>query len=195
MAEVRVLVEGYARRRAGRFTASSSAVLLEDSGRRVLADPGCEEKLLLRALEREGLSPRDIDLVFLTHCHLDHLLNIRLFRGVDVADGKTVYSGDEETALRGRIPGTRIEIAAAPGHSRDHAALLAETGGGVVAVAGDLWWWEDGMRQAAGRRLLSVADPLAEDRKALKASRKMVLSKADFVVPGHGKAFAVGRGI
>ncbi|MDD5317432.1 MAG: MBL fold metallo-hydrolase [Candidatus ainarchaeum sp.] len=195
MAKLKVLVEGYARKTAGGWEASSTAVLLEDSGKRIVVDPGCNERMLLEALGKEMVSPGDVDLVFLTHCHLDHLLNVRLFPGVDVADARNAYRGDEEFALKGRIPGTGIRIIDTPGHVREHSALLAETGDGVVAVAGDLWWWREGMQpeMPGEAELLSLEDHIAEDKEMLVASRKAILAMADLIVPGHGKPFRVEK--
>lgn len=48
-------------------------------GLNILVDPGANRKKLLEALEKDGLRPEYIDMVFLTHYHLDHILNIRSF--------------------------------------------------------------------------------------------------------------------
>lgn len=193
MAKLKVLVEGYARKRTGGWEASSTAVLVEDAGKRIVVDPGCNDELLLEALRKEGLLPKDVGLVFLTHCHLDHLLSLRLFPGVGVADARNVYRGDEEFALEGRIPGTEIGIIGTPGHVREHSALLVKADEGVVAVAGDLWWWREGMQPGTlgEAELLSVEDHGAEDKEMLAASRKAIIGLADFVIPGHGKLFKI----
>ncbi|MDI6807027.1 MAG: MBL fold metallo-hydrolase, partial [Candidatus Aenigmarchaeota archaeon] len=88
MTEVKVLIEGYATKER----ASPSTVLIEDSGLKILVDPGANKELLLNTLSKEGLKPEDIDLIFLTHYHLDHILNIRLFPDKDILDGNTIYS-------------------------------------------------------------------------------------------------------
>ena len=189
MAKVKVLVEGYARKSGNVYEATCSTVLIEDAGKRIIVDPGCNEALLLSALQKEGLLPNDIDLVFLSHYHVDHILNIRLFPGKDVLDGTTIYRGDKEFSFEGKIPGTSIEVIETPGHAHEHATLLVKTEKGIVAIAEDLWWWEDGKQKTDKKTLLSLKDMCAKDKKALLKSRKLILKRADFIIPGHGKMF------
>ncbi len=115
MATVKVLVEGYAHEGNGCYEATCTTVLIEDSGKKIIVDPGCNEELLLQALKKEGLTPHDIDVIFLTHYHIDHVLNIRLFPGKDILDGDIIYRGDKEFSFKGKIPGTNVEIIETPG--------------------------------------------------------------------------------
>ena len=41
--------------------------------------------------------------------------------------------------------------------------------------------------------LLNLEDPFANDKEVLLNSRKLVLEKADFIIPGHGKIFKVNK--
>jgi len=140
MAETKILVQGYAREQNGIWFASPSTVLIKDQGLNILADPGSNKNLLLKALEKENLAPEDIDLVFLTHHHLDHSLNIRLFPEKDICDGSTINTGDKIVEYSGRIPGTSIQVIPTPGHTPDHFSLLVKTKKGRVVVAGDVFW-------------------------------------------------------
>ncbi len=188
--KVTVLIEGYARKNGKYYEATCSTILLEDSGKRILVDPGCNEGILIQALRKRGISLKSIDLIFVTHTHLDHILNVRLFPHVDVADGTTIYRGGKEVAYRGILPGTTIHIIPTPGHTADHATPLVRTEQGIIAIAGDLWWWE-GEQKTDQKSLMSLADPLATDRAILLKSRKLILSKADYIIPGHGSIFRV----
>jgi len=193
MATTRFIVKGYARKRANYYKATSNTILIEDSGKKILVDPGCNEGLLLSGLKKEGLKPKDTDMIFLTHYHPDHVLNVRLFPKVDVLDGDKIYRGDREYSYKDRIPGTAVEVIATPGHAYEHATLLVKTKHGVVAIAGDLWWWEDGKQKTDAKTLLTLKDPLANDNVTLLSSRKKILQKADFIIPGHGKMFSTGK--
>jgi len=193
LSKVKVLVEGYARQREGFFEASSSTVLIEDSKKKILVDPGCNESLLLSALTREGLTPSDIDYIFLTHYHIDHWLNVRLFLNKDVVDGETIYRGDKEISFSKFLPGTSIEVVPTPGHAHEQVSLFVKTAEGVVAIAEDLFWWEDGMQKNDLKSLLDNIDPFVKNKEQLFESRKLVLKKADFVIPGHGKMFRVPK--
>lgn len=186
-----MLVEGYARQKKGWLEASPTTVLIEDNGKRVLVDPGCNEKLLLDALKKQDLEPSKIDYIFLTHYHMDHLLNIRLFPGKDVVDADTIYSGDMELSYSGTLPGTSVKVIATPGHAHEHASLLVKTDKGIVAIAGDLWWWMDKKQKTDLKSLLTVDDPFSKSDAQIKESRELILSKADYIIPGHGKMFKV----
>jgi len=193
MAVVKVLVEGYARVGNGFYEATCTTVLIEDSGKKIIVDPGCNKDMLLLALEKEGLTPNDIDLIFLTHYHLDHVLNIMLFPDKDILDGNTIYRGDKEFSFKGKIPGTNVKIIETPGHAHEHATPLVKTEKGVIAIAEDLWWWEDGKQKTDKESLLSLKDPFVKDEVALLKSRKIILKKSDFIIPGHGKMFKVEK--
>ncbi|MCX6803973.1 MAG: MBL fold metallo-hydrolase [Candidatus Diapherotrites archaeon] len=191
MAVVKILVEGYARQKKGYFEATCSTVLVEADGKKILVDPGCNEALLLDALKKEGLSQKDIDYIFITHYHVDHWLNVRLFLHVDVLDGNTIYRGDKEISFSGVLPGTNIEVVSTPGHAYEETTLFVSTKEGIVAIAEDLFWWEDGLQKNDYNSLLNNEDQFMKNKEQLLASRKLVLKKADFVIPGHGKMFKV----
>lgn len=193
MATLTLLVKGYARRTgSGGFVASPSTVLVHDSGRTVLVDPGASPELLLQAMRQQGIVTKDIDLIFLTHCHIDHLLNIRLFPGIDICDGTTLYRHDVTFPVAGEVPGTTIAILPTPGHSPDHVSLLVDTAEGRQAVAGDAFWWEDGLMPRLDREsLLALEDSFATDPVALRPSREKLLAQAALIFPGHGDPFAV----
>ncbi|MFH0830203.1 MAG: MBL fold metallo-hydrolase [Candidatus Aenigmatarchaeota archaeon] len=194
MAEVKVLIEGYVREENKRFFASPATVLIVDNGVKVLVDPGANKEMLLSALSKEGMRPQDIDIVFLTHYHLDHSLNIGLFPDKDILDGDMIYRKDEEIVFSHRIPNTNIEVIQTPGHAHEHVSLMASTDKGKVCIAGDLFWWMDKHKQKTDTKsLLELKDPYEKDHEKLVESRKMILKQADWIIPGHGKPFRVSR--
>jgi len=189
MAIVKLLVQGYARKRGKNYQATPNTTLVVDSGKRIIVDPGCNPQKLLAGLANAGLKPKDIDFVFLTHYHVDHVLNVRLFPDAPVLDKDKVYKGDLEYFYKDKIPGTQVEVVPTPGHAKEHACLLVNTAEGVIAVAGDLWWWEDGKQKTDAKSLLSLKDPSVTDYAVMLKSRRKILQRADWVIPGHGKAF------
>ncbi|MBU0636505.1 MBL fold metallo-hydrolase [Candidatus Micrarchaeota archaeon] len=194
MSEVTVLIEGYAREKNGTEVASSTSVLIKDSGLKILVDPGSNKKLLVKALERKGLQPNDIDIVFLSHYHLDHILNIRLFPDKDILDGNTISRNDQIIDFEGKIPNTTIEVIPTPGHASEHCSLAIKTEKGTVVVAGDVFWWADNETQKTdSKSLLEHKDPYEKDHAQLLASRKKLLKIADFIISGHGKMFKVEK--
>lgn len=194
MTEFTTLVEGYAYERSHVLYASPTTVLIQDHGLSILVDPGASPQRLLSAFEQHDLDLPDIDLIFLTHHHLDHLLNIRLFPNVDVYDGYTINRGDQIRSYSGQIPGTDLQILPTPGHTTEHWSLLMQTRQGKVAIAGDVFWWYDDQSPTLNEQnLLSLVDPYVEDMEALSASRRQLLNVADWIIPGHGGLFEVPR--
>ena len=196
MAEVKILIEGYAKEINGEEFASSTATLIRDNKLNAIIDPGMDREALLSGLAKEGLKTKDINFVILTHTHLDHSLLAAIFENAKILDNDSVYSfGGKISEHEGKIPNTNIEIIKTPGHDQFHCSVLAETEVlGKVVVAGDVFWWADGEEQKTDKQnLLEHKDPYVKDEKALKESREKILNLADCIIPGHGKMFKVKK--
>ncbi|MBI2356766.1 MBL fold metallo-hydrolase [Candidatus Dojkabacteria bacterium] len=192
MYKFKVLVEGYARAgQNGVYHASPTTSLIYDEQIKVLVDPGTNAEELKKAFVREGLKLEDIDIIFLSHYHPDHFLNIRLFPNVDIYDGGIRWHNDEEHFFEGKLPGTDIEIVATPGHATEQSSLVITTEElGVVFICQDVFWWEDGnQKNDTVEELMQNEDPFKASWEDLQRSRKTVLERADWIVPGHGKMF------
>lgn len=191
MAEIKILIEGYAKKTKDGWLASSSTTLIEDSGKKIIVDPGINRKLLLEKLREQGLTPDDIGVVFMTHYHPDHVFLASMFEKAIVVDGDTIYEKDKETEYEGKVPGTSLEVILTPGHAHEHAALLATTEKGKIVVAADVFWWTDEEEQQTDdvEILINKEDPFTKNWEALKASRRKVLEVSDWIIPGHGKMF------
>jgi len=195
MAKVKVLVEGYAREEKGVEFASSTTTLIQDSGKNIIVDPGMDRKQLLEALEKEGLSVKDINFVILTHTHPDHMLLVGIFENAKVIDSSEIYSFEGKIQSHdGKVPGTGIEIIRTPGHDPSQCSVAADTDKGKVVIASDVFWWAGGMKQKTDRKsLMNLEDPYMKDKAALMKSREKILEIADYIIPGHGKMFKVGK--
>lgn len=79
--EVDVLYYGFPGKGSNTFLGWSTIAILKSAGKHVLIDTGGSgaRPMLLDALKDRGLTPDDIDYVFLTHLHFDHIANINLF--------------------------------------------------------------------------------------------------------------------
>ncbi len=147
-------------------------------------DPGVldSQKILIDKLKEQGLSVDDIDVVCITHSHIDHYRNIGMFPDAKtleyfglwdknaVEDWKENFSDD-------------IRIIKTPGHNYDGITLLVTTDKGVVAICGDVFWKKD----------YPENDPYASDKDGLMKSRKKVLQFADYIVPGHAGIYKVEK--
>jgi len=195
MAKVKVLVEGYAREVNRIEHASSTVTLIQENDKNIIVDPGMDRKKLLEALKKEGLSPKDINVVLLTHMHLDHILLAGIFENAEVYDSSEIYSfnGTIEPSYQ-EIPYSKIEFISTPGHDEFHTSFSVDTDEGKVVIASDLFWWKDNQEQKTDREsLLNLEDPYVKDKDALMESRKKVLEIADIIIPGHGKMFKVEK--
>ncbi|MFI6299950.1 MBL fold metallo-hydrolase [Nonomuraea sp. NPDC050790] len=155
-----------------------------DGDLRIIFDPGMVPgpSAILEPLAALGLTPADITDVILSHHHPDNIVNAALFPQARMHDHKAIYQGHTRTDRDpdGHVLTDSLKLLATPGHSAQDITLLVGTAGGVVALAGDLWWRADG----------PADDPVAPDREQLRRSRERVLAAADTIVPGHGAPFA-----
>lgn len=192
MSEIKILIEGYAEKTKDGWVASPSTVLIKDSGLNIIVDPGSNKKLLLKKLAEENMKPEDIDIIFVTHYHLDHTLNIRLFPNCDVLDGDEINKDDKTFEYSGNIPRTDIKVIPTPGHAHEHASLLVKTDRGNIVIAGDLFWWRKNEEQKTDyKSLIEKEDPYVKNRDQIRKSREEILKIADYIIPGHGKMFKV----
>jgi glyoxylase-like metal-dependent hydrolase (beta-lactamase superfamily II) len=192
MAEVRILIEGYAKKENGVEFASSTATLIREKDLNIIVDPGMNRKLLLKALEKESLSTAKINYVILTHYHLDHSLLSGIFENAEILDDSEIYSWDGKISSHNqRVPGTNIEIIKTPGHDMFHGSVLVKDKKlGRVVIAGDVFWWRDNEKQEIDiGNLMTHKDPYVKNEKELICSRKKILELADYIIPGHGKMF------
>jgi glyoxylase-like metal-dependent hydrolase (beta-lactamase superfamily II) len=196
MAEVKILIEGYAKKENGNEFASSTTTLIHENGLNIIVDPGSNRKLLIEALKKEHLSSLDINYVILTHSHLDHSLLSGIFENAKILDDGSIYSWDGKIEdHEGKVPGTDIEIIKTPGHDMFHCSILVKTKKfGRVAIAADVFWWSDEEEQKNDMEsLMNHKDPYVKNKEQLSSSRKKILEIADYVIPGHGKMFKVEK--
>lgn len=188
-----ILIEGYAHASEGNdYFASPTTSLLQFQGKNYLVDPGCNGPLLSQKLKEVNLEPEDITALFITHYHLDHVLNIRLFPNAPVYDGSMQWEQDKEVPYTDFWLIPEFKVLATPGHAGEQFSLLVDTENfGLVCIAQDVFWWEDGKQKSDTiADLMENVDPFESDHTALLESRKKVLeSGAKWIVPGHGKMF------
>jgi glyoxylase-like metal-dependent hydrolase (beta-lactamase superfamily II) len=193
MDELKIIIQGYAQKEAsGRYHATSATVLVRSRGKLVLVDPGMNTNELKAAFDQENINIEDIDIVVVSHSHLDHTRNRRLFDKAKFLDLFSLYQTGKNSSKKVYIPGTAIEVVHTPGHVDKHFSLLIDTAEGKYAIAGDVFWWEgDEEQKTDALSLIEHIDPVAKDQKTLRGTRKKLLDMADFIIPGHGRVFPV----
>ena len=185
-ANVDILIKGYYKPEGTRGHACSTVTLIEDKEFKVIVDPGTlsDPKILIEALKRRNLSPDDINVVFITHSHIDHYKYVGLFPKARILEYFGWWHGDFWSEVE---PGTdgilndNIRVIKTPGHSDDSITLLVKTHKGTIAICGDVFW----------KKNYPENDPYASDNFLLKKSRQKLLKIADYIIPGHGDMFKV----
>ncbi|MCX6761975.1 MAG: MBL fold metallo-hydrolase [Candidatus Moranbacteria bacterium] len=196
MTTIKVLIEGYAKELENGWIASSTTCLITTDDKKIITDPGCNRQQLLEALHGENLTTDDIDYVFLSHCHPDHILLAGIFEKAKYVtfDSNLIYDKDLLTVFDKNALGKDIEIIETPGHVLEHLSLLVDTPQGKVAIAGDVIWWVDGEAQVVDTNKEDHSHAKGMNMEDLIESRKKLLAVADYIIPGHGKMFKVNNG-
>ena len=92
MATVKILIEGYAAQIENGWKASSAVTLIESNGKNIIVDPGCNRSRLIQEIADAGLRLGDIDFVFCTHNHTDHVMLAGIFESARVLNSMTMIS-------------------------------------------------------------------------------------------------------
>lgn len=191
MTEVKILIKGYEKEFKDRDEYTCTTTLVQDEGLNIIVDPGCpkSEKVLEEALAKHGLTFKNIDIVFITHWHLDHSKSVALFPNAKVIDAWEINKEDrhyfhEYFKNKSYDITKNIKVIPTPGHTRNHASLAVKSDKGTVVIAGDVFWHSD---------FTPKKDPFASNHKKLNESRRRILKIADYIIPGHDNIVKVKK--
>ena len=183
-----------------------STVTLIDGEKKILVDTGFDYEWLdttenkkgnvrnlIRNLRDYGLKPDDIDIVFITHWHLDHYGNSGIFHKATRLVSKPLAERHQNQNLIGIKDGEEIasgvRVVYSPGHTADHASLIMDT---VfrdmkvrIAIAGDAVI--SSSYYITGRIWKYNAD--FYDEEVCRKSMSCLSSAADIIIQGHGVPF------
>lgn len=202
MAELKVLIEGLHSKMDDVRVRASSSVTLVKTVKNIIVDTGSflEGPKILERLKIEGLTPEDIDMVILTHLHLDHVVNVGVFKNAKVFckfHGGGSYPGQFHTPKEGclqryeLVDGAElakdVSVITTPGHTQDMISVVVKTDDGTVVIAGDAF------SDKSYLDLSKEPNPMFNDVPKFNESRKKILAMADYIVPGHGDMFKVEK--
>jgi len=205
--KVAVIREGYDREGGkGRFHAKCTVTLMRTGKEELLSlvDPGREKDKdeICHALILKGVLPGQIETIFLTHNHPDHMLGVVNFNSTVYAPDSVYNVGNykpSEIDSYGLFPdifhriGTEIptnqreiRLVATHGHSGwDMSVIYQEEKGPKIAVVGDLFWSEQDFYE--DNRFTDLCeDPLKQE---ISRGHIREVIRPEVIVPGHGAAF------
>lgn len=168
-----------------------TSTVISGRGFHIIVDPSlADEKAMSTELQRRtGLHPDQIDMVFITHQHGDHVAGLKHFQkarwvaGAETASilNKTV-GFNKQIEPAGKTLFGAIDVVPTPGHTPDHQSLRFDFNGMSVVVAGDSVATKDFWKER--RAYYNVMD--AEESKR---SMEKIHLMADIIVPGHDNFF------
>jgi len=187
MAEVKVLIPGWTTadsEEAEKESTCATITLIKDKNIIMVVDPGILEsqQILIDALKKQGLSIDDVNIVCLTHSHIDHYRNIGMFPEAKTLEFYGLWHEDTVEEWKEQFT-PNIKIIKTPGHDSTGISLLVKTKKGIVAVVGDVFWKEN----------FPEDDSYADNKEKLKESRKKIIKLADWIVPGHADMYKVRK--
>jgi glyoxylase-like metal-dependent hydrolase (beta-lactamase superfamily II) len=197
MVKVKQLIVGNHKMLENGLLGISSTVTLIKTDKNILVDTGSfkEKDNLIEALQKEGLTPKDIDIVILTHTHIDHCMNLHLFFNAKVYCkflGK--YPGQMHSIKQGVLQRTEIKdnvevaenvsLLLTPGHTNDSISVIVSDKKNKIVICGDAFYSEKNVDN-------DPLDIVTANISDYKKSRDKILKIADYIIPGHGKMFKV----
>uniref|UniRef100_A0A0R3RY39 Lactamase_B domain-containing protein n=1 Tax=Elaeophora elaphi TaxID=1147741 RepID=A0A0R3RY39_9BILA len=181
--KIYVLLDGYCRQAEGSEASGTVALILTET-RKILVDCGdpWNGSYIIKALSKYSLNCDDITDVIITHGHIDHCGNLSLFKQANI------YMGDDmaKNGIYGICADiwtldNSVEIRSTPGHTdHDRSVIVSGTEYGTVAIVGDIFEEENDDNS------WKANSKYPEEQQK---SRKIILSKADWIIPGHGGMF------
>ena len=178
----------------------STCALLRAPGHTLLFDTAAHGviKTLQNSLAQLNVAPEEVDTIFLSHMHYDHLNNVAYYPNAQIIVGRREWEyatqeKDEWTPLESVLylqncrqvrlvedgeeilPGIRAIWT--PGHTPGHMSLAVDTPEGVLVLAGDAV-------KNRSELELEYSDQYV-DQQASAASIKKIKSMAFKVLPGH----------
>ncbi len=178
---------------AARRGALCTSTLIRSGDTLVLIDPSEPPEAMARTLDRRaGITPADIDAVFVTHHHGDHLEGIEAFTNAKVY----VPAGElDAVGIRSAIPvregdeiAPGVRAVALPGHTPGLCGVIFQAAEGRIAVVGDAVMTRDFFIERAGY-FNSI------DFAACSSTHDRLQDIADVIVPGHDNYFSVAAAV
>lgn len=173
-----------------------NGVVLFDADQIILVDPPYPNDEMLRCLDAHtGLTPEDIDIVYITHAHSDHFDGIHYFPAARWCTGREERDILSQMLQTRNLDGNKLEglserltpciqIVPLPGHTMGSTGLLFDGPEGRVLAAGDSVMTREFFEHQHGYFK-------SESQLASTATIQWIAKNVDIVIPGHDNYFSV----
>ena len=191
--EVIVLFEGYSRidKDKNIMKANCTCTLIKSKGLNIIVDtltPWHKDRLMEKLRDLK-IDMGEVHFVICTHGHSDHIGNNNLFLQATHIVGQSVNKLDEYdlNAFENGpyVINEHVKVVATPGHTLDSVSVEVQASDGLYIVAGDLFEKYEDLKDDS-----IWLEAGSENPEKQKYHRSQALSKADFIIPGHGPMFS-----
>ena len=168
--------------------ARSTVTLIQTDRDNIIVDTSLkkDQSLLLESLEGENLTPDDINIVILTHCHKDHIGNIGLFPSADIYTHNACTLIDSiKIEFFPFLLREGIELIETPGHSWDSITVLVEREK-MYAITGDAIPIKSNYENW-------IPPVIHVDAQCALESMRKIVEVADIIIPGHDSPFKIEK--
>ena len=177
-----------------------TSTLIRAKNCNIIVDPALPEDEMIKVLDgRTGLTPQQVNFVYITHGHSDHIVGLSAFPDArwltapkELETVKNVLNGQGKEDFAQKVEAAPPEIAEGvaviplPGHTLELGGLEFDSADGHVIVTGDAVMNYDFYQDRQGY-FNSV------DFGLVRETIELIAKKADIVVPGHGNFFLTHR--
>lgn len=169
--------------------ARSTVTLIQTDQNNILVDTSLksDRDLLLNSLKEQNLTPSDINIVILTHCHKDHMGNIGLFPSACIYTHNACPLIPESVKIES-FPYTiqeGIELIETPGHSWDSLTVLVKAEK-IYAITGDAIPLKSNYENW-------IPPVIHVNAQRALESMKTIVEIADIIIPGHDSPFSIEK--
>ncbi len=196
LASVVVLKPGYARWEGYASQRACGTITLIRSHKNCMVDLGIptDKDMIIGELKKNGLTPKEIEIVILTHSDVDHIGNMNLFPDATFIGGNDVVEGDhfKEFFKEKYTIDENVSVIHTPGHDNRSITVLVKVAKGTVAITGDLFEYDKDWQTIDTSE---AWEPWSQDKTLQNKSRTKIWELADYIVPGHGDIFKVDRSV
>ena len=152
--------------------------------------PWDKDRLVKKLKQDHKIDPSQMHYVISTHGHSDHVGNNNLFLDATAhIVGQSANKADEYD-LTAFENGTYtineyVKVVATPGHTLDSVSVEVQVSDGLYIIAGDLFEKYEDLKDES-----IWLEAGSEDPEKQRHHRNQALSRADFIIPGHGPMFS-----